>query len=78
MIANSHTTLVAFCACLLTIVVLAICGAYSAKRGDTASAAVYGSAVTGLIGVIGTFVPKGPPAATTQTGDVNMNGETKS
>jgi multisubunit Na+/H+ antiporter MnhC subunit len=32
-----------------------------------------GAAVTGLIGVIGTFRPKGSPAATTESGDVNVN-----
>ena len=34
-----------------------------------------GAAVTGLIGVLGTFRPKGAPAATTQSGDVNLNAQ---
>ena len=34
-----------------------------------------GAAVTGLIGIAGTFRPKGAPTATTETGDVNMNGK---
>lgn len=38
-----------------------------------AALAFISAAVTGLIGVIGTFRPKGPPSATTQSGDVNMN-----
>jgi hypothetical protein len=46
----------AFAGCLATIVILAICGTIVVGNGK--SAEVYGLAITGLIGVIGTFRPK--------------------
>lgn len=70
---NDRDTLIAFLAVLATIIVMAICGAVNASSGKDAS--VYLAAITGLIGVIGTFRPKGPPVAPTDKGDVNVGGQ---
>lgn len=51
-------TLIAFMATLLAIVVLVITGAIIALRGGSTEALGIGAAVTGLIGVIGTFKPR--------------------
>lgn len=45
---------------LLAIVLLVLAGAYMAVRGKPYEALGIGGAVTGLIGVIGTFKPKSP------------------
>lgn len=66
-------SLIAFCATLLCIFSLAICAAVAANHGKDTSA--YLGAITGLIGVIGTFRPKGTSAvASTESGDVNVKG----
>lgn len=74
--------IIAYLATLAAIVTLSIVAAMVCIFGDFADevgiARVIGAlsfisaAITGLIGVIGTFRPKGPPVATTQTGDVNL------
>lgn len=75
-----------YAATLLAIVVLSVTGAVIVVLGDyetevnvakvIGSLSFLGAAVTGLVGVIGTFRPKGDPTATTQTGDVNLKKET--
>jgi hypothetical protein len=69
--------LIAFLATLTAIVVLVCVGAYVADMGKSTEALGIGAAATGLIGVIGTFRPKGPPMASTESGDVNVEAETK-
>lgn len=54
-----YHNLIAFLATLLAIVVLVLVGAWMASTGRPAEALGIGGAVTGLIGVIGTFRPKG-------------------
>jgi hypothetical protein len=53
-------TLIAFLATLIAIVVLVVTGALMAANGKPAEALGIGGAVTGLIGVIGTFKPRTP------------------
>jgi multisubunit Na+/H+ antiporter MnhC subunit len=76
--------LFAYLATLAAIVVLSlaaaiVCVLFDGSAADLAKVVValgfIGAAVTGLIGVLGTFRPKGSPAATTQTGDVNLNAQ---
>lgn len=84
--ADKHA-IIAYLATLIAIVVLAIVGALTCMLGSFDSEVnlgrvigalgFIGAAVTGLIGVIGTFRPKGPPAATTQSGDVNLGEKGK-
>ena len=62
--------LTAFLATLISIVVLVITGAMIAINGYSAEALGIGGAVTGLIGVIGTFRPR--PMATDGPTDVNV------
>ena len=81
---SNQLSTVAYLATLLAIVLLAIVGALVCVLGDygsevnmakvIGSLAFIGSAIAGLTGVIGTFRPKGDPAATTETGDVNLKG----
>ena len=56
--------------------VVAIMATDFADEGSSAklvaSLGFIGSAIMGLVGVIGTFRPKGPATAATQTGDVNI------
>jgi hypothetical protein len=53
-------TLIAFLATLVAIVILVVTGALMAANGKPAEALGIGGAVTGLIGVIGTFKPRTP------------------
>lgn len=53
---NDRDSLYAFLATLLAIIILAICGTVALNNGKDAS--VYGAAIVGLVGVIGTFRPK--------------------
>ncbi len=53
--------LIAFLSVLAAIVGLVALGAYHAKQGQSTEALGIGAAVTGLIGVIGTFRPKNSP-----------------
>lgn len=57
---NELHTLIAFLSVLAAIVALVIAGALLALNGKSAEALGIGGAVTGLIGVIGTFRPKAP------------------
>jgi hypothetical protein len=72
--------LIAYLATLGAIVILVLAAALVCLQYDgdnlpqiVAALGFIGAAVTGLIGVIGTFRPKGAPTATTSTGDVNLN-----
>ena len=79
---NNKLATICFLATLLAIVLLAMTGALVLVFGDYQNevnvAKVVGAlsfiaaAITGLVGVIGTFRPKGEPTAKTQTGDVNL------
>lgn len=51
-------TLVAFLSTLTAIVVLVLAGSWLAGSGKSAEALGIGAAVTGLIGVLGTFRPR--------------------
>lgn len=53
--------LIAFCATLGAIVILYALGAYLASNGKAVEALGLGGAGTGLIGVLGTFKPRGSP-----------------
>lgn len=57
---DKHHSLIAYLATLVGIVILVIAGAYLAARGLSHEALGIGGAVTGLIGVLGTFRPKQP------------------
>lgn len=58
---NEKYNLIAFMATLFAIVVLVIFGAMVAMKGQSTEALGIGAAVTGLIGVIGTFRPRNSP-----------------
>lgn len=55
---NERHILIAFLATLIAIVVLVVVGAVMAANGKPVEALGIGGAVTGLIGVIGTFKPR--------------------
>ena len=55
---NEKYTLVAFLATLAAIVSLSVTGALMATNGRPAEALGLGVAISGLIGVIGTFKPR--------------------
>lgn len=55
---TQHQALIAYLATVAAIVVLVLAGAYMAVNGRNAEALGIGGAVTGLIGVLGTFKPK--------------------
>lgn len=55
---NETHGLIAFLSTLGAIVVLVIAGAWLASTGQNTEALGIGAAVTGLIGVLGTFKPK--------------------
>ena len=57
---NAHHSLIAYLATLLAIVLLVVAGAWMAVSGKNIEAMGIGGAVTGLIGVLGTFRPKQP------------------
>lgn len=57
---SERHTLIAFLATLIAIVVLVIVGAYLSINSRPVEALGIGGAVTGLIGVIGTFRPRSP------------------
>jgi len=65
--------LIAFLATLSAIVVLVILGAYMATQGKPAEALGIGGAVTGLIGVIGTFRPRSATGVETGRPDDPVN-----
>jgi len=66
--------LIAFLATLSAIVVLVILGAYMATQGKPAEALGIGGAVTGLIGVIGTFRPRHQPTEASKEAIQNEQG----
>ena len=57
---DNRENIIAFLATLLAIVLLVGLGAFMAGQGKPTEALGIGGAVTGLIGVIGTFRPKAP------------------
>lgn len=73
-----------YLATLLAITVLTATGAIIVVTGDyqtevnvakiIGAISFIGAAITGLVGVIGTFRPKGEAQASTQTGDVRVGG----
>ena len=67
---NDKHLIVAFMATLLSIVTLVITGSVIAMQGRSTEALGIGAAVTGLIGVIGTFKPRG---STTPEGTQDVN-----
>ncbi len=69
---NENHQLIAFLSVLGAIVILVALGAFLSARGQSTEALGIGAAVTGLIGVIGTFRPRNPVVEnSTQSGDVN-------
>jgi hypothetical protein len=68
-------TIIAFLATLASIVTLVITGAVMAANGRPAEALGIGGAVTGLIGVIGTFKPR--TTSSDQPQDVNVVNDPK-
>lgn len=69
---NENHTLIAFLACLVAIVILVLAGAWLAVNGKSAEALGIGGAVTGLIGVIGTFRPRSPTGNVEKADTVNQ------
>ena len=55
---NNRHTLIAFLATLLSIVIMVIVATFAAANGRSIEALGIGGAVTGLIGVLGTFKPR--------------------
>lgn len=55
---DAHHNLVAFLAVLAAIVILVLAGAFLSAKGQSIEALGIGAAVTGLIGVLGTFRPR--------------------
>ena len=62
---------------LLSIGAAIVCVLFDGTPDELAKLVValgfIGAAVTGLIGIAGTFRPKGAPVASTESGDVNLN-----
>jgi hypothetical protein len=69
-VSDKHT-LIAFISTLVAIVVLVLAGAYVATLGKSTEALGIGAAVTGLIGVIGTFKPRTSQTEVTNTSATN-------
>lgn len=55
---SERHNIIAFLSTLIAIVLLVALGAYMAGQGKSTEALGIGGAVTGLIGVIGTFKPR--------------------
>lgn len=72
---NDRHALIAFLACLVAIVILVLCGAWLAVHGKSSEALGIGGAVTGLIGVIGTFRPKTPTGNVEKADTVNQGAQ---
>ena len=68
---DRHHSLIAYLSTLAGIVVLVCVGASIAMDGNSTEALGIGGAVTGLIGVLGTFRPRNATAET-NSGDVNV------
>lgn len=73
---SERHSIIAFIAILFAICYLATVGAVLAYHKMYAEALGFGGITTGLVGVIGTFRPKGNPMASTETGDVNLKEKT--
>jgi len=69
---NDKHSLIAFLACLVAIIILVLAGAWMAVNGKSTEALGIGGAVTGLIGVIGTFRPRTPQANVERADTVNQ------
>lgn len=80
---DNQLSMIAYLSTLAAIVILSLAGAlvcvFGAYNSEVNLARVVGAlsfiggAITGLIGVIGTFRPKGDSASvSTQTGDINQ------
>ena len=69
---TDRDNLIAFLAVLVAIVLLVALGAWMSISGRSTEALGIGGAVTGLIGVIGTFRPKNPTANVENAGTVNQ------
>lgn len=69
---NDRHSLVAFCAILSAICYLASIAALLAYTGRYAEALGFGGLTTGLVGVIGTFRPKGATANVEKAETVNQ------
>jgi hypothetical protein len=69
---DRHHSLIAYLSTLFGIVILVVVGAWIAVQGHSTEALGIGGAVTGLIGVLGTFRPRNA-SAETNIGDVSVN-----
>lgn len=74
---SDRDALWAFLAVLVAIIFLAVCGTLAINHDKDPT--VYGSAIVGLVGVIGTFRPRGAAgtSASTDSGDVTVNTPTE-
>lgn len=82
---DNRLSAVCYLATLLAITLLTITGAVIVVLGDyqtevnvakiIGAISFIGAAITGLVGVIGTFRPKGEPAASTQSGNINVESK---
>lgn len=68
---DKHHSLIAYLSTLAGIVLLVVVGAILAVQQHSTEALGIGGAVTGLIGVLGTFRPRNATAET-NSGDVNV------
>lgn len=76
---SDRHSLVAFLSVIISIVVLVAMGAFMASQGHSAEALGIGGAVTGLIGIAGTFKPKtnGVTQNVAEANNVNAEGSTQ-
>ncbi len=70
---SERNVLIAFLACLASIVILVLVGAVLAFNGKGTEALGIAGAVTGLIGVIGTFKPRQAGNSTDNSKSVTNN-----
>lgn len=70
---DDRHVLIAYLGTLLTIIILAGAGAYAVTKNNDAT--VYLAAITGLIGVVGTFRPRSPTSNIEQADTVNQGTE---
>lgn len=76
---SDRHSLIAFLAVIATILILVITGAIMSSQGNSTEALGIGGAVTGLIGIAGTFKPKtnGVTQNVEQANNVNGEGATQ-
>jgi hypothetical protein len=67
---SNQLSLIAFITVLLTIVILAAMVCLMAYLGKTLEAGVFTAAISGLIGIAGTFRPRAPHETDNQGKDV--------